>query len=109
SDGSNIEGKPGPGSVTREGLAALDPASGLPLPWNPGRVRGEGAWALASTADGLWMGSDTDKVGGWTAPGCGSCEVHQKLAFFPLAGGTAACPRRTRRSTPLSPASRSPR
>jgi len=92
SDGSNIEGKPGPGSVTREGLAALDPASGLPLPWNPGRVRGEGAWALASTADGLWMGSDTDKVGGWTAPGCGSCEVHQKLAFFPLAGGTAASP-----------------
>ena len=90
SDGSNIEGKPGPGSVTREGLAALDPASGLPLPWNPGRERGEGAWALAASADGLWMGSDTDKVGGWTAMGCGGCEVHQKLAFFPLAGGSAA-------------------
>jgi hypothetical protein len=92
SDGSNIEGKPGPGSVTREGLAALDPASGLPLPWNPGRDRGEGAWAIASTPDGVWVGSDTDKVGGWTEPGCGSCEFHQKLAFFPLAGGAAASP-----------------
>ncbi|HYT38788.1 MAG TPA: hypothetical protein VEN99_04720, partial [Acidimicrobiia bacterium] len=88
--GSDIEGVPGPGAVKREGLAALDPRSGLPLPWNPGRERGEGAWALAATPDGLWVGSDTDKVGGWTADGCGSCEFHQKLAFFPLAGGTPA-------------------
>ena len=92
SDGSNANARPGPGSVTREGLSALDPASGLPLPWNPGRVRGEGAWALAATADGLWMGSDTDKVGGWTAPGCGTCQFHQKLAYFPLAGGTPVAP-----------------
>ena len=89
SDGSNLTAVPGPGSVTREGIAALDPASGLPLPWNPGRERGEGAWALASTPDGLWVGSDTDKIGGWTAPGCEGCEFHQKLAFFPLAGGAA--------------------
>ena len=92
SDGTNVTARPGPGSVTREGIAALDPASGLPLPWNPGRVRGEGAWALASTPDGLWVGSDTDKIGGWTAPGCEGCEHHQKLAFFPLAGGTAVTP-----------------
>ena len=89
SDGSNATATAGPGSVTREGIAALDPASGLPLPWNPGRVRGEGAWAIASTPDGLWVGSDTDKTGGWTAPGCEGCEFHQKLAFFPLAGGAA--------------------
>jgi hypothetical protein len=87
SDGSNQTATPGPGSLTRDGIAALDPASGLPLPWNPGRERGEGAWAIASTPDGLWVGSDTDKTGGWTAPGCGGCEYHQKLAFFPLAGG----------------------
>ncbi|MEW6472214.1 MAG: hypothetical protein AB1679_08080 [Actinomycetota bacterium] len=92
SDGSNATAMPGPGSVTREGIAALDPASGLPLPWNPGRERGEGAWALASTADGLWVGSDTDKIGGWRAPGCEGCEYHQKLAFFPLAGGAAVTP-----------------
>jgi hypothetical protein len=89
SDGSNQTASPGPGSITREGIAALDPASGLPLPWNPGRDRGEGAWAIASTPDGLWVGSDTDKIGGWTAPGCEGCEFHQKLAFFPLAGGSA--------------------
>jgi beta-propeller uncharacterized protein DUF5122 len=92
SDGSNQTASPGPGSVTREGIAALDPASGLPLPWNPGRDRGEGAWAIASTPDGLWVGSDTDKIGGWTAPGCEGCEFHQKLAFFPLAGGAAVTP-----------------
>jgi hypothetical protein len=88
--GTDIEGVPGPGAVPREGIAALDPRSGLPLPWNPGRDRGEGAWALAATPDGLWVGSDTDKIGGWTAAGCGSCEFHQKLAFFPLAGGAPA-------------------
>ncbi|MDQ1518278.1 MAG: hypothetical protein QOE80_4108 [Actinomycetota bacterium] len=88
--GTDIEGVPGPGAVKREGLAALDPRSGLPLPWNPGRERGEGAWALTATPDGLWVGSDTDKVGGWTADGCGTCEVHQKLAFFPLADGAPA-------------------
>jgi hypothetical protein len=89
SDGSNQTASPGPGSVTREGIAALDPVSGLPLPWNPGRERGEGAWAIASTPDGLWVGSDTDKIGGWTGDGCQGCEFHQKLGFFPLAGGTA--------------------
>jgi hypothetical protein len=92
SDGTNFTAQPGPGSLTREGIAALDPASGLPLPWNPGRDRGEGAWAIASTPDGLWVGSDTDKAGGWTGPGCEGCEFHQKLAFFPLAGGAATAP-----------------
>jgi hypothetical protein len=79
-NGTSIDGTPGPGNVPREGLAALSPSNGLPLPWNPGRDRGEGAWALVSTPDGLWVGSDTDRIGG---------ELHPKLAFFPLAGGTA--------------------
>ncbi|MGH9037879.1 MAG: hypothetical protein ACRD0O_19140, partial [Acidimicrobiia bacterium] len=80
-DGSATDAIPGPGHVAREGIAALDAVSGLPLPWNPGRERGEGAWALASSPEGLWVGSDTNRIGG---------ELHQKLAFFPLAGGTAA-------------------
>ena len=97
-DGSSSEADPGAGSVEREGLAALEPASGLPLPWNPRRERGHGAQALVSTAEGLWVGSDTNFVGNGTggdghrdhdgAPRRG--EYHPKLAFFPLAGGTPA-------------------
>ena len=45
---------------------------------------GDGNTAPSQVA-GLWVGSDTDKIGGWTAPGCEGCEFHQKLAFFPLA------------------------
>ena len=74
-NGTSLDGIPGPGNVPREGIAALDPVSGLPLPWNPGRERGEGAWALVSTPAGLWVGSDTDVIGG---------ETHKKLAFLPL-------------------------
>ncbi|HEY3239921.1 MAG TPA: hypothetical protein VGL92_10185, partial [Acidimicrobiia bacterium] len=76
-------GTAGPGSVAREGLAALDPSSGLPLPWNPGRERGEGVWSLVTTPQGLWVGSDTDRIGG---------SFHPKLAFLLLAGGSGAAP-----------------
>jgi hypothetical protein len=68
----------GPGTVRRRGIAALDPVNGLPFSWNPGRKLGEGVFSLVATADGLWVGNDTDLIGG---------EYHARLAFFPVAGG----------------------
>jgi hypothetical protein len=65
--------------VPREGIAALDPVNGLPLSWNPGRSRGVGAQALFATSQGLWVGSDTTRIGG---------KVRDRIAFMPLDGGT---------------------
>ncbi len=77
SDSSNV------GAVPRPGLAALDPLSGLPLAWNPGRnPRGAGAYALFVNANGLYVGSDTDFIGNFTY-------TRRKIAYFPLAGGAA--------------------
>jgi PKD repeat protein len=81
----------GAGAVPRPGVAALDPANGVPFSWNPGRnPRGAGAYAVYSTPTGLWVGSDTDWVGNFTYK-------RGKMAFFPLDGGTALGPNSTGR------------
>ena len=77
-----------PGAVPRPGLAALDPVSGVPFTWNPGRKPlGVAVFAVHATATGLWIGSNTDWIGNFTYQ-------RPKLAFFPFAGGpTPARPR----------------
>jgi hypothetical protein len=73
----------GPGAVVRPGLAALDPRNGVPYTWNPTRARGYGVFDFTVTANGLWLGHDTNQV---------HAEVHKRLAYFPLAGGTTLPP-----------------
>lgn len=73
----------GSGAVARPGLAALDPDSGLPLSWNPGRnPRGMGASALTVTDGNLWVGSDTEWIGNYLYK-------RPRLAQFRVAGGAA--------------------
>ncbi|MEV2275830.1 delta-60 repeat domain-containing protein [Nocardiopsis sp. NPDC049922] len=66
----------GPGAVAREGIAAVHPETGRALPWNPGRPRGHGAEALHATPDGLYVGSDTERLAG---------EYRARLGMFPAA------------------------
>ena len=78
----------GQAAVARPGVAALDPLNGVPLSWNPGRnPRGVGAQALLVTANGLYVGSDTAYIGNRQY-------LRSKLAYFPLAGGTAPADQR---------------
>jgi hypothetical protein len=80
---------PGPGSVPRPGLGALNPVNGLPLPWNPGRQpRGAGAYAMFASPTGVYVGSDTGYIGNFRYH-------HEKIAYFPLVGGTAVAPDQT--------------
>jgi hypothetical protein len=69
----------GPGAVERSGIAALDPYSGVPLSWNPGRDRGRGVEAFRATDDFLMVGSDTTFFDG---------QLRQRLAMLPVSGGT---------------------
>ena len=70
-----------PGAVPRPGLAALDPVSGRPFTWNPGRnPLGAAVFAEYATPTGLWIGSDTIWIGNYKYQ-------RPRLAFFPYAGG----------------------
>ncbi|MDZ5446313.1 malectin domain-containing carbohydrate-binding protein [Micromonospora sp. 4G57] len=83
SNNSTGTDKAAPGAVGRPSIAALDPKSGLPLAWNPGRhPRGYGVTELLVTDEGLWLGSDEDWIGNFQYK-------RAKIAFFPLTGGNA--------------------
>lgn len=64
----------GAGCVSRPGIGAIDPASGLALAWNPTKDRAEGGKDLLHTKDGLWVSSDTTVIGG---------EIHERVALMP--------------------------
>lgn len=69
------------GAVPRPGLVALDPASGVPLRWNPGRnPRGEAAYEIYETGSGVWVVSDTPWIGDRRYQ-------RQRVAFFPYDEG----------------------
>ena len=65
----------GPGAVAREGIGAINPSTGLALSWNPGKERGVGGKDLYVTSAGLWVGSDTSRIGG---------ETRRRIALMPV-------------------------
>jgi hypothetical protein len=67
--------------LRRDQIVMLDLAGQRPAPaLEPGRDRGVGVFALVATDHGLWIGSDTERIGRY--------EHHGRIAFMPLAGGT---------------------
>jgi hypothetical protein len=65
-----------PGSFAADGIGAIDANTGKAIrDWNPGRARGVGAEELVAEAEGLYIGSDTEELGG---------EYHARLGLFPL-------------------------
>jgi hypothetical protein len=72
---NNPQGKDsaGPGAVSRPGIGAIDPRTGLALSWNPTKDRGVGGKDLLVTAHGLWVASDTTHIGG---------EFHARIALL---------------------------
>ena len=81
STGSDSSGE---GAVGRPGLAALDPTTGLPIAWNPGRnPRGAGAAVIYADSDGIYVGSDTQYIGN-------HLYLRGEIAFFPVSGGYTA-------------------
>ena len=65
----------GPGAVSREGIGAIHPTTGMALAWNPGKTRGVGGKDFLVTASGLWVGSDGQRFNG---------EYRARIAFCPL-------------------------
>lgn len=65
----------GPGAVSRPGIGAIGPTTGLALSWNPTKDRGVGGKDLYVTSQGLWVGSDTTHIGG---------ETHARIALMPV-------------------------
>lgn len=76
-------------SVPRPGLVALDPETGLPLKWNPGRnPRGEAVYEVYETDAGVWITSDTEFIGD-------NRYRRPRIAFFPYDEGSDTASKKT--------------
>lgn len=91
----NAHDAAGPGAIDRLGIAAVTPATGMPVAWNPGRrgsssmPAGTSSWGsqvpvLWRGSDGLYFGHNSDGMGG---------EYHGRLGVFPLSGGRTVTPK----------------
>jgi len=74
-DNPNGVNSAGPGAVSRPGIGAINPTTGRALSWNPTKDRGVGGKDLYVTPQGLWVGSDTNRIGK---------ELRQRVALMPL-------------------------
>ncbi|HEY5700302.1 MAG TPA: carbohydrate binding domain-containing protein [Acidimicrobiales bacterium] len=81
----------GPGAVSRPGIGALNPTTGVALPWNPTKSRNHGTMVLYPTPQGLWVGSDGTEFGH---------EPHDGIGFAPL--DVASPPDTTRPNTTIT-------
>ncbi|MEV1072910.1 hypothetical protein [Micromonospora parva] len=91
----NASDKAGNGAIDRLGIAAVTPATGMPVNWNP-RRSGSASMPAGTTAWGssvpvLWRGSD-GLYFGHNSDGMGD-EYHGRLGMFPLAGGRTIAPK----------------
>ncbi|MFI7491144.1 hypothetical protein ACIBXA_22435 [Micromonospora echinaurantiaca] len=91
----NASDRAGAGAIDRLGIAAVSPATGLPLSWNPRRSGGAsmppGTSTWGSTVPVLWRGSDGLYFG--QNSDAMAEEYHGRLGMFPLAGGRAVTPK----------------
>ncbi|MGS2617095.1 hypothetical protein ACVCAH_21605 [Micromonospora sp. LZ34] len=91
----NASDRAGNGAVDRLGIAAVTPATGLPVNWNPRRsggasmpagttIWGSSVPVLWRGSDGLYFGQNSDAM---------AEEYHGRLGMFPLAGGRTITPK----------------
>ena len=77
-----MRAEPGPGALSRPGIAEIDPTSGLATSWNPTRSLGVyGATDLLLTDAGLWIASDNFSNG--QAQMCGGMWDKGGICFLP--------------------------
>ncbi len=81
----------GPGAVSRPGIGAIDPVTGMALAWNPTKSRNHGTMVLYATPQGLWVGSDGANFGR---------EEHNGIGFAPL--DLSSTPDTTRPNTTIA-------